>query len=474
MEALSVASPQKLPFFEATDYGTVGNLYEVVPLLTAAIKTERKPGGYSMSTEEKFDAVIIGAGPAGSAAAYVLAKHGKSVLLVERGGFAGEKNVTGGRVYTYALELVEPGLYKEAPLERKVVREQIMMLGAHGAMTMDYADYEFGGAVPQSYSVLRVPFDEWFAAQAEAQGAMVVPGILVEELIEKDGKIVGIRAGGDEIYATVVIAADGVNSFIAQKAGLRKDIGACNVGVGAKEVIELPKTVIEDRFNLNGNEGAARVLVGCGDGVLGGGFLYTNKSSISLGVVLNPADLARQGKSIHQILQDLKMHPAIHTLIKDGITIEYGAHLVPETGYHGMPEKLYRDGLVVVGDAAGMVMNTGTIIRGIDLAIVSAVAAARSILKNENQSNIGPAYMQELEELELIKTMQLFANFHKVMSNRRLVTTYPAMANAMLKLLFTVDGKLPKRMDKAMMEVLKKHVTFGQLLADGWRGFKAL
>ncbi|WP_425059949.1 hypothetical protein SCACP_05780 [Sporomusa carbonis] len=427
-----------------------------------------------MSAEEKFDAIIIGAGPAGAACAYVLAKAGKSVVLVERGASAGNKNVTGGRLYTYALELVEPGLYQEAPLERKVVREQIMMLGQNGAVTVDYADYGFGEEIPQSYSVLRAPFDEWFAARAEAQGAMMVPGILVEELIEADGKIVGIKAGDDEIYATVVIAADGVNSFIAQKAGLRGDITAHTVGVGAKEVIELPEQVIEDRFNLQGGEGAARVLIGCSDGVLGGGFLYTNKKSISLGVVLNPEDLAGQGKKIHDILQNLKMHPAVYPLIKDGMTIEYGAHLVPEVGYQAMPKKLYRDGLVLVGDAAGMVVNSGTILRGIDLAIVSGVAAARAVLKNDGESNIGPAYVAELENLALIPTMKLYANFHELLSNRRMMSVYPNMANDMMKTLFTVDGKLPERMDKAMLKVLKKHVTFGQLIADGWRGVKAI
>lgn len=427
-----------------------------------------------MSDDEKFDAIIIGAGPAGTACAYVLAKNGKSVLLVERGTSAGSKNVTGGRLYTYALELVEPGLYQEAPLERKVIKEQIMMLGANGAMTIDYVDYDFGEDVPQSYSVLRAPFDEWFASQAEAQGAMLAPGILVDELIEADGKIVGIKAGDDEIYATVVIAADGVNSFIAQKAGLRKDIDVHSVGVGTKEVIELPEQVIEDRFNLNGNEGAARVLVGCGGGVLGGGFLYTNKSSISLGVVLNPDDLACHGKSIHEIMQDLKMHPAICPLVKDGTTVEYGAHLVPEVGYHAVPKTLYRDGLIIVGDAAGMVVNTGMIIRGIDLAIVSGVAAAQAILKNENISNVGPAYVKELEDLDLTPTMKLYANFHELMSNRRMVSVYPAMANEMMKVLFAVNGKLPERMDKAMLKVLKKHVTFGQMLTDGWRGFKAI
>ncbi|HWR06328.1 FAD-dependent oxidoreductase [Sporomusa sp.] len=427
-----------------------------------------------MSADEKFDAIIIGAGPAGAACAYVLAKAGKSVLLVERGVSAGSKNVTGGRLYTYALELVEPGLYQQAPLERKVVREQIMMLGQNSAVTMDYADYSFGEGVPQSYSVLRAPFDEWFAAQAETQGAMLAPGIVVDELIEADGKIVGIKAGDDEIYATVVIAADGVNSFIAQKAGLRDDITAHNVGVGAKEIIELPEKIIEDRFNLQAGEGAARVLIGCSGGVLGGGFLYTNKGSISLGVVLNPEDLARRGKKIHEIVQDLKMHPAIYPLVKDGTTTEYGAHLVPEVGYHAMPKKLYRDGLVLVGDAAGMVVNSGTVLRGIDLAIVSGVAAARAILKNAEESNVGPAYLQELENLSLLATMKLYANFHELMSNPRMISVYPAMANDMMKTLFAVDGKLPERMDKAMLKVLKRHVTFGQLIADGWKGFKAI
>ena len=159
----------------------------------------------------------------------------------------------------------------------------------------------------------------------------------------------------------------------------------------------MPANVIEDRFQVTGGEGAARVLIGCSDNVLGGGFLYTNKESISLGLVLNPADLAGQGKQIHEIMQELKMHPAIYPLIKDGTTVEYSAHLVPEIGYHAMPEKLYRDGLLLVGDAAGMVVNTGTSIRGIDLAIVSGVAAAQAILKNENSSNVGPAYRKEQE-----------------------------------------------------------------------------
>ena len=124
--------------------------------------------------EDKFDVIVVGAGPAGSACAYTLAKAGRNVLLLERGNSAGSKNVSGGRLYSYALELVEQGLYERAPLQRKIVREQIMLLGADSAMTVDYFNPAFGaqsggaapGAkVPQSFSVVRASLDEWFAGE---------------------------------------------------------------------------------------------------------------------------------------------------------------------------------------------------------------------------------------------------------------------------------------------------------------------
>jgi electron transfer flavoprotein-quinone oxidoreductase len=428
-----------------------------------------------MSTDEKFDAIIVGAGPAGAACAYVLARVGKSVLLVERGVSAGSKNVTGGRLYTYALELVEPGLYKRAPLQRKVVREQIMMLGESSAVTVDYTDYAFGEEVPQSYTVLRAPFDEWFAAEAEAQGAMVATGILVDELLEENGKIVGIKAGEDEMYADVVIAADGVNSLLGQKAGLRGDITPHLVGVGVKEIIELPDEVIAARFGLTGDEGAARLALGCTQGTSGGMFLYTNKGSLSLGIVFNPEQAARRGKKIQEILQDLKLHPVIRPLIEGGKTVEYGAHLVPEVGLSGMPDHIYRHGLVMVGDAAGFGINTGLIIRGIDLAIVSGLAAANAVIKADGDTTrIGTLYIEQLEKLALLPSMRLFFGWHKILEMPRLFSEYPALANDAMKYLFTVDGRVPARMDKAMLEIVRRHVTLGQLITDCWRGYRAL
>jgi electron transfer flavoprotein-quinone oxidoreductase len=424
--------------------------------------------------DDKFDAIVVGAGPAGSACAYALAKEGKSVLLLERGNTAGSKNVSGGRLYTYALELLEPDMYKRAPLQRKIVREQIMLLNETGATTIDYFNPDFGEKVPQSYSVIRAALDEWFAGEVEAQGGTVASGVLVDDLIEEGGKIVGIRSGEEEMRAEVVVAADGVNSLLGQKAGLFPEISSCAVGVGVKETIELPDNLINERFGVKAGEGAARVAIGCTGGIQGGAFLYTNKGSVSLGVVFNPEQLAAQHLHVQDFLQDLKMHPAIQPLIEGGTSIEYGAHLVPELGYHGIHKRLHREGMLVVGDAAMFGINTGLIIRGMDLAIVSGLAAARAILNSTSSAETGPLYLKQLEELLLLANERAYQNFHNMFEIRRMFDGYPKLANDALRFMFTVDGHVPRPMAKGLMEVVKQHASLGQLASDGWKAFRSI
>lgn len=352
-----------------------------------------------------------------------------------------------------------------------------MMLNGDQAVNIDYHNPAFNkeGQTAQSYSILRARFDEWFAGKAEEMGAMIACGIKVDELIEKDGKIVGVIAGEDEMYADIVVAADGVNSFMAQKAGLIKDIPAHKVGVGIKEVIELPTQTIQERFNLQADEGAARMILGCTEGIHGGGFLYTNQESISLGCVFMPEEVAAHGKSVHEIFQDLKMHPAIYPLIADGDTIEYGAHLVSEEGWRGIPKKLYRDGFLMVGDAAGFVINTGYSIRGIDLAIVSGLAAARAILSTQSSQQVGPAYMKELENTELLPTLKAVDGYADLLAIPRIYTSYPQTALGVFEKLFIVDGKKPESIKKNIKAVLKTNgLSFWQLFKDGLRGYRSV
>lgn len=431
-----------------------------------------------MSEEEKFDAIVVGAGPAGSACAYTLAKEGKEVLLIERGNTPGSKNVTGGRLYTYALELLDPGIYEEAALERKVTHEQIMMLGPNRGLNIDFHDPSFNqsGQPPMSYTVLRANFDEWLAGKAEEKGAVLACGIKVDELIEENGKIVGVIAGEDSIFADVVVAADGVNSFISQRAGLIKDINVSTVGVGVKEVIELPAKVIEERFNLrNKEEGAARLILGCTEGVHGGGFLYTNRESISLGAVFLPEQVASLKKSVHELFQDIKLHPSIYPLIEGGGSIEYGAHLVSEAGYRGIPKKLHRDGFVMIGEAAGFVINTGYSIRGIDLAIVSGIAAARAILNAQTTEQVGTLYMQELNNTNLLPTMKAVDGYFDVLETDWLYDKLPNLANDLFSHLFSVDGSVPNRLLKDVKNMMNDHeLSIWKLMKFGLRGAKSL
>src|SRR5439155_17654608 len=78
--------------------------------------------------DSRFDVVVVGAGLAGTAAAYLLAKAGLSVVCIERGDEPGTKNVMGGVLYRQPMEKIIPGWWRQAPVERPVVEERVWMI----------------------------------------------------------------------------------------------------------------------------------------------------------------------------------------------------------------------------------------------------------------------------------------------------------------------------------------------------------
>ncbi|WP_029408796.1 FAD-dependent oxidoreductase, partial [Treponema pedis] len=290
-------------------------------------------------SDEKFDAIIVGGGLAGSSAAIVLANAGLEVLLVERGDYCGAKNMTGGRIYGHSLEKIIPGFAKEAPIERKVIKEQISLMSADSSLDVGFRSKKLSSEADNaSYTVLRATFDQWLASKAEEAGAEIIPGILVTNLILEDGKVIGVEATGEKLYADVVILADGVNSLLAQSIGMKKALEPNQVAVGAKEVIRLGEDVINQRFGLAEGEGLS--WLACGDptmGGFGGGLLYTNKDTVSIGIVATLSDIGHSDLSINQLLDRFKQHPSIAPYIEGGKVIEYSGHLVPEEGIHMIP-----------------------------------------------------------------------------------------------------------------------------------------
>lgn len=425
-----------------------------------------------------FDVIVVGAGCAGSVAAYELAKMGKSVLIVERGNFAGAKNMTGGRIYSHSLKKVFPEFEKEAPLERKIVRERISLIAPESNFTIDYTSSALAQEGKDSYSVLRGPFDRWLASKAEAAGVEAIYGIAVEKLLKDGSRIIGIAAGEDEITADVVILADGANSLLTQEAVGAQCPQPSQMAVGIKETIELPASVISDRLLTAENEGASWLFVGdATKGHIGGGFMYTNKDSISLGLVATISDLAKASTPIYQMMEDFKAHPSIAPLIKGGNVVEYSGHMVPEGGYAMVPE-LVGDGVIVVGDAGMLVINLGYMVRGMDFAVASgyyAAQAIRSALEIGNTSKEGlSSYKTLLEDSFVLKDLKAFRKFpHFMESTTRMFKEYPLMVGSIMDSLFVVDGQPVIPLRKKVMPALKK-VGITKLLSDVRKGMQAL
>ncbi|HEQ1859007.1 TPA: FAD-dependent oxidoreductase [Providencia alcalifaciens] len=427
-------------------------------------------------SDDIFDAIIVGAGLAGSVAALVLAREGAQVLLIERGNYAGGKNVTGGRMYAHSLERIIPGFTKEAPIERMITHEKLSFMTETGGMTVDYQNGDPQKPEETSWSILRGKLDPWLAEQAENAGAQCITGIRVDKLVERDGKVVGVEADGDVLEAKVVILADGVNSLLAEQLGMTKRVSAEHVAVGVKELIELPKDVLQNRFNLQGNEGVAWLFAGSPtDGLMGGGFLYTNEDTISLGLVCGLHHIKDAKKSVPQMLEDFKQHPAVAPLIEGGKMIEYAAHVVPEAGLK-MQSELVRDGVLVAGDAAGMCMNLGFTIRGMDLAVASGEAAAQAVLsamKKEDFSKQGLSEYLTLLEQGPLRDMKAYQRMPEFLDNPRMFTAYPEMALGIAKKLFTISDEAPVPLRKTMLQHAKK-VGFMNLIKDGIKGVRAI
>ena len=233
---------------------------------------------------EKFDVIVVGAGPAGNAAAYTLAKGGLNVLQLERGEYPGSKNVQGAILYANSLERLIPDFRDSAPLERHIIEQRMWMTDEKSYLGTHYRSDEFNSEPYNRYTIIRARFDKWFSEQAQSAGALLICEMTVKSLLRNEqGRVIGVEVEREDgkIYADAVILADGVNSLLATRAGLRSDIKPDHVALAVKEMIFLPRETIEARFNLSGLGGMAIEMLGSiTAGMVGTGFLYTNKDSL--------------------------------------------------------------------------------------------------------------------------------------------------------------------------------------------------
>ncbi len=413
-----------------------------------------------------FDAIVVGAGPAGSSAAYTLARKGFKVLVVERGRTPGSKNMFGGRVYADPIREVFPNLNKSAPIHRWVTKERISMVSGEKMTSL-----EFEGKKNVSFTTYLTELSNWMAKQVEEAGGIVLTEITVDNFIVKDGRVKGIRVGNEEVFSDVVIDAEGINRLLLERAGLIPRITPNYAGLGVKEVIKLSKEDIEKNFGLGSGEGIAWLLIGdIMEGLPGGAFLYTNKDSISLGiVVMLGSAMERMKEHISRYVERLRLHPLLEKYFREGRIMEYSAHLVPEYVWPAIPHRLYGDGFLVAGDAAGLLLNLGYNFRGVDFASYSGYLAAQAVEKAHSLGGMSAEnlsiYQELLEKSFILRELRKFKNAPKMRKNERLYDFYPYLINAIADKIFHAKYETPKIMD-AFKEANKGRIGWFTLIRD--------
>ncbi len=427
-----------------------------------------------------FDAVVVGAGPAGSAAALALARAGRSVVLIERGPFPGSKNVYGGVVYGRVLDDIVPGWWEEVPVERWVVRRSTVMMTGTQSLSVDYRTEAWGEAPYNGMTTLRSHFDAWLAGKATGAGARLLTSTVATGLVrDGSGRVVGIRTDRDgaELHAPVVIACDGVNSFLAKEAGLLPRAEASHHTLGVKEVLDLPPGAVNERFSVQDHEGVDMEILGCTREIPGGGFLYTNARSVSIGVVLSLPQLAASGVRPEELVADLKAHPTIAPLLRGSTLREYAAHLIPEGGYDTMPA-LAADGLLVAGDAGAMTLAAGLWLEGVNFAIGSGHAAGRAAdraLSAGDCSARGLAsYRADLESQFVLADHKRLRKAPSLVLSDRVQQRYPGLLCDLAEGMFTVTNPTPKAGGlKVTRAAAARHgVSLRQLAGDTLRGLR--
>jgi len=410
--------------------------------------------------DDRFDAIVVGAGPAGITAARELASAGLSVVVLERGQYPGSKNVSGGILYRQPTEQFAPGFEEEAPLERPIIEQRYLALTEDAMLGGVFRSMKFAEPPYNAYSVLRSEFDQWYASTAEAAGAEVYPEFTIVDLIWENGKVAGVTTGDEdgELLAHCVVLADGANSLLAKAAGLHREWQPSEQALIAKELIALPAEKIDDRFALPQGMGAAYEIFGESTwGLLGYGFIYTNKESISIGTGALLQDLIDSGRNVNDMLDRFKRHPAIAPLIAGGETIEYAAHLIPELNVDRLPQ-VYADGVVVVGDAAGLLNPVNR--EGANLSMLSGKLAAETIIEakaaGDYSAHALSAYKRRLDDSIIMADMKKVSKMAPFAHDRpHLFTEYPKLAASAALEYLTVDGVSKKEKQKKIMSMVK-------------------
>jgi electron transfer flavoprotein-quinone oxidoreductase len=431
-----------------------------------------------MTEHEHYEAIVVGAGPGGAAAAARLAEAGVETLVLERGVDAGSKNVSGGVIYAeesapYTIDGLFPDFREEAT-ERPITRNYIHNVAGDRVKTFDISDLHHHDT-EWADAVLRRKMDSWLAARVHEKARETGGGLLTEVrvngLLREGGEIVGVTCDDIEpITGDVIIAADGVNSELARDAGLMNWDEPEEWFQGVKAVVDMPADVMEDRFDIGADEGEAHLFSGdLYDGVRGGGFLYTNDDTLSVGNVFHLDSIVEERAEVTDLLDGLLTHPLLGQWLDEEYTeVEYSAKLVPDSKKVAHPEP-HSGRLLLVGDAAGQMQAQGPIIKGMNHAVTAGALAAEAFVEAKGRGDASMAGIQYERKLESEGVMSKLRP--PAYEATRSVTENESMTNLVDSVVKSPVGRFALRSLEGTVERLFNSPTMMKILPDTKTGY---
>ncbi len=358
----------------------------------------RDAAGASEDIESiEMGVVFVGGGPAGLAGAIELARLVQrdaesggelgdvEIAVLEKGAGLGDHCLSGAVVDPSALrELLPDTPQGELPLRGEVTRDRVYMLTESGKVPIPTPPtmHNKGFRVASICEIVR-----FLGERAEELGVNILAGYPADAMLMEGASVVGVRTApvglgrdgepGDayqpptDVRARVTVLAEGARGPLTQAYLADQNVTSDNpqiYALGVKEVWRVKQPLTEVIHTMGWP---------LASDTFGGSFIYPmGEEMIAIGLVVG-LDSPRADLDVHAMLQRLKLHPLVRPMLEGGELVEWGAKTIPEGGWYAMPKRLGGDGLLLVGDAAGLV-NVASL-KGIHHAIRSGMEAARAI-----------------------------------------------------------------------------------------------